>query len=193
MERKLKIFAKVRAGYSFREGIGQSTIGEIAAIQMRDLDPATRTVDLRKLSRTDIPNLNDRNLVHKGDLVFRTRGDTVNSAIVDIDPGRCVVAAPLLHIRVERLDWVMPEYLNWFISQPRAQAFLHARAVGSTQKVINKQILEELTVSIPDLETQHQIVEIADLSLKELFLLNKLAVMKSKYISGLLIRKMNGG
>ncbi|MBN1195934.1 MAG: restriction endonuclease subunit S [Candidatus Aminicenantes bacterium] len=193
MERKLKIFATVRAGYSFREGIGQSPVGEIAVIQMRDLDPATRAVDFRKMSRTSIPNLGERNLVRKGDLIFRTRGETVNSSFVKNDPGRCVVAAPLLHIRVERLDWVMPEYLNWFISQPQAQAYFHAQATGSSQKVINKRILESLTVSIPDLETQRRIVDIADLSLRESFLLNKLAEKKSKYVSGVLIRKVNGG
>jgi len=193
MERKLEIFATLRTGYSFRKGIGQSTAGKIAVIQMRDLDPTTRTVDLRNLSRTDIPHLTERNLVQKGDLVFRTRGETVNSAFVKDDPGRCVVAAPLLHIRVERPDWVMPEYLNWFISQPQAQAYFHSRAIGATQKVISKRILDGLTVSIPDLETQRRIVDIADLSLRESFLLNKLAEKKSKYVSGVLIRKVNGG
>lgn len=193
MERKLEIFATLRTGYSFRKGIEPSSPGKIAVIQMRDLDPTTRTVDLRNLSRTDIPHLTERNLVQKGDLVFRTRGETVNSAIVKKNPGQCVVAAPLLHIRVEKLDWVMPEYLNWFISQPQAQAYFHARAIGATQKVINLRILQGLTVSIPNLETQRRIVEIADLALEESALLNKLAEMKSKYISGVLIRKVNGG
>ncbi|MDF9408817.1 hypothetical protein L7E55_10700 [Pelotomaculum isophthalicicum JI] len=95
-----------------------------AVIQMKDLTVENR-VDCSGLVRVEMEKLKDHHLVKPGDLFFRSRGQVTSSTILTDDPGKAVVAAPLLRIRVTS-DFVMPEYLNWFISQEPAQAFLAA-------------------------------------------------------------------
>jgi restriction endonuclease S subunit len=70
------------------------------------------------------------------------------------DPGKAVVAAPLLRIRITSPDRILPEYLNWYISQRDAQVFFNSSAKGTLQKMISKQAIEELEISLPSLAPQ---------------------------------------
>lgn len=82
------------------------------------------------------------------------------AAVLLDDPGKAVVAAPLLRIWVAELDMVLPEYLNWFISQRDAQIFLTSMAKGTAVKMISKEALEDLEVALPSVEKQKNIVEL---------------------------------
>ena len=108
------------------------------------------------------------------------------------DPGKAVVAAPLLRIRLTRPETVLPEYLNWYISQRDAQIYLTSRAKGTVQRMISKQAIEDLEVPIPNLEQQKAIVEMASLVAKEQILLNALSEKRGQYISTILMRFANG-
>jgi restriction endonuclease S subunit len=130
----------------------------------------------------------ENHLVKKGDLIFRSRSLTSTSAILSDEPGHVVVSAPLLRIRITSPN-VMPEYLNWFISQLPAQVFLASHARGTTQKMISKDALEMLEVDVPSLEKQKMIVELATLSEEEQRITKKLALKRKQYISAILIRK----
>ena len=134
----------------------------------------------------------EHHLARKGDLVFRSRGHRATSAVLLDDPGNTVVAAPLLRIRVTKPDKVLPEYLNWYISQRDAQIFLTSRAKGTVQKMINKQAIEDLEVALPSLEKQKNIVELATLSAREQTLLHALADKREQYISTVLMQFAKG-
>jgi len=108
------------------------------------------------------------------------------------EPGDAVVASPLLRIRVEHPDRVLPEYLNWCINQRDAQAFLHSRSIGTAQKMIGKEALDELEVFVPDLSRQKNIIEMASLSAREQALLHALAEKRNHYISELLMQCAKG-
>lgn len=177
-------------GYSFRDRLDSIGSGAIVVIQMKDLTDENR-VDCDGLMRIDMEKPKEHHLVRQGDLVFRSRGRITNSAIVADDPGEAVLAAPLLRIRITD-DRVMPEYLNWFISQMPAQAFLTSCAEGTAQKMISKQSLEGLEVFVPSLERQRAIVEAATLAEEEQRIIKKLAEKRKQYISGILIRLAQG-
>lgn len=127
--------------------------------------------------------IKEHHLVQRGDLVFRSRGLLATSAVLLDNPGEAVVAAPLLRIRVTKLGRMLPEYLNWYISQREAQIFLTSRAEGTVQKMISKQAIEDLEVVLPSLEKQKIIVELATLSAREQTLLHALAHKRKQYIS----------
>jgi hypothetical protein len=74
-------------------------------------------------------DLKERHWVKRNDLVFRSRGQTNTVALIDKAVDQAVVAAPLLHIRVESQQ-VLPEYLCWFINQSASQAVLQSQATG---------------------------------------------------------------
>ncbi len=187
MKVKLKNLTSVQTGYSFRSRLEVIGSGETAVIQMKDLLDEN-TVDCSNLVKIDMENVKDHHLAKKGDLVFRSRGLVNTSAILLDDPGKAVVAAPLLRIRITRRDIIIPEYLNWYISQRDAQAFFNSRAKGTVQKMISKQAIEELEVSLPGLEKQKSILELATLSTREQILLKKIATKREQYISTILMQ-----
>jgi hypothetical protein len=190
MKIELKKIATVQTGYAFRSRLETEGDGAVAVIQMKDLTGDNR-VDCNGLMRVDLESPKAHHLVRRGDLIFRSRGLTATSAILRGDPGVAVVSAPLLRIRVNE-RFVTPEYLNWFIGQTPAQSYLASRAIGTAQKMITKEALESLVVSIPSLDRQRFIAELAALAEKEQSLLDALAFKRSQYTSAILMQLTQG-
>jgi hypothetical protein len=186
----LRDIAFIQMGYSFRARLEFIDTGRISVIQMKDLTDQNR-VDIKALVLVDMEKPKKHHLVKPGDLIFRSRGLTTNSAILLDDPGTAVVAAPLLRIRVKDRK-ILPEYLNWFISQRPAQIFFKSHAKGTTQRMISKEALEELEVFVPSLDQQRAIVTMASLAEKEQQLMEKLGEKRRQYISIALIRLAEG-
>ncbi len=174
-------------GYSFRSRLETSEGGGIAVIQMKDLLD-NNTVGCDGLVRINMEAMKEHHLTQRGDLVFRSRGSLTTAAVLLEDPGKAVVAAPLLRIRVTKKDLVLPEYLNWYISQRDAQIFLTSRAKGTVQKMISKKAIEDLEVALPSLEKQKNIVELAMLIAREKALLHTMADKREQYISTVLMQ-----
>lgn len=191
MKTKVKNLATVQTGYSFRSGLDTDEGGELSVIQMKDLlsDNSVECGDLMKIS---MPEVKTHHLVQKGDLVFRSRGLITSSAIVLGDPGLAVVAAPLLKIRVKDTHKILPEYLNWFLSQRDARAFFTSQATGTAQKMIGKEVIEDLDVFLPQLSTQKAIIQLAALSEREVGLLRAISDKKAQYVSTLLMQVAKG-
>jgi len=188
---KIKQLATVQMGYSFRSRLEASRGGEIAVIQMKDL-LQDNTVGCKKLVKIEMETVKEHHLAQKGDLVFRSRGQITTAAILLEDPGKAVVAAPLLRIRITKPDKILPEYLNWYISQRDAQIFLASRAKGTVQKMISKQAVEDMEVYLPTLEKQQHIVDLANLSARERAILGMLAEKREQHISTLLMQLAKG-
>lgn len=188
---RLKEVVTVQTGYSFRSRLDTSEKGNVAVIQMKDLRD-NNTVDCKNLVRIDMDRVKEHHFARKGDLVFRSRGLVTTSAVLLEDPGRAVVAAPLLRIRINDYDRVLPEYLNWYIGQREVQSFLDSRAKGTFQKMIGKEAIEDLEVFVPDMARQKCIVELAKLSCHEQALLHEIAEKKDQYISTVLMQLAKG-
>jgi excinuclease UvrABC nuclease subunit len=191
MKTKIKKLATVQMGYSFRSRMEASETGDVRVIQMKDLLDDS-TVGCDGLVKIDLDSVKEHHLAQRNDLVFRSRGQVTTAAVLLEDPGKAVVAAPLLRIRVTKPDKVLPEYLNWYISQRDAQIFLTSRAKGTVQKMISKQAIEDLEVALPSLEKQKNIVELATLSAREQTLLHALADKREQYISIVLMQQAKG-
>ncbi len=191
MKIKINKMATVQMGYSFRSRLEASEGGNLAVIQMKDLLD-DNTVGCDDLVKINMEAVKKHHLARRGDLVFRSRGHVTTAAILLEDPGKAVVASPLLRIRVTKPDKVLPEYLNWYISQRDAQIFLTSRAKGTVQKMISKQAIEDLDIVLPSLEKQKSIVALALLSAREQTLLRTLADKREQYISTVLMQFAKG-
>ena len=191
MKKKLKEITSVQMGYSFRSRLEASEGGGVAVIQMKDLLD-DNTVGCDGLVRINMDAMKKHHLAQRGDLVFRSRGHVTTAAVLLENPGKAVVTAPLLRIRVTRPDKVLPEYLNWYINQRDAQIFLTSRAKGTVQKMISKRAIEDLEVALPSLEKQKNIVELATLSVREQTLLQQLSDKREQYISTILMQLAKG-
>lgn len=191
MNPKIKELAEIQMGYAFRTRLDISACGNLSVIQMKDLHD-DNTVHCDELVKVEMKSIKENHLVKKGDLVFRSRSLTTTSAILRENPGKAIVAAPLLRIRIQRPGLVLPEYLNWYINQEDAQRFLASRTEGTLQRMISTQALGELIVSLPPLAKQKHIVALAMLSDREAFLLHELAIKRKNYISMKLMQFAKG-
>jgi uncharacterized RmlC-like cupin family protein len=191
LKTELKNIASVRIGYSFRARLEWMNPGGIGVIQMKDLTDENR-VDFSGLIRVGLDRkLKEHHVVRPGDLVVRSRGLVFTSAIVAECPASAVVAAPLFLIRPEE-KVVLPEYLHWFIHQPPAQVFLSGVSKGTSQKMIDKEALENLQVAMPSLDRQRAITELAALAEKERRLIDRIARRRGQYISATMMRFAEG-
>ena len=163
----------------------------ISVIQMKDLGH-DNNVNFDDLMGTAMESVKEHHLVQKGDLVFRSRGQVTTSAIVVEAPIKSIVAAPLLRIRVTSTETILPEYLNWYINQKEAQAFLVSRAKGTTVKMISKNTIGELEVMVPPMALQKKIVELDSLSSREQYLLTTLAKKRKQIIETQLLQFIKG-
>lgn len=156
---------------------------------MKDL--VNDVVDPGGLVHVNMEIPKEHHLVRPGDLVFRSRGVTNTCAILLDNLGKAVVAAPLFRIRIAD-HRVLPSYLNWYINQPTAQAFLSTHAKGTAQKMISKDALEHLEVFVPSLERQGIILEIAALAEQEQNLMKTLAGKRKQHVSATLTAMVEG-
>lgn len=186
---KLGQLADIAMGYSFRSRLEAASDGDLAIIQMRDLTDENR-LDPTTLARIELTDARSRQFVRPGDIIFRSRGQTHTAALIEQDPGPAIIAAPLMRIRPR--EGVLPAYLVWFINLPATQARLASRAEGTALRMIRKQSLAELEVTIPSLECQQAIVELAGLAAEEQRLMARLAEKRKQYIDGILMRAASG-
>ena len=187
MNGKLVDIAEVRMGYTFRSRLEPEMDGDVAVIQMKDIDESN-LLHPEGLARIRMPELKDRHLVQEGDLMFRSRGVTNTAALVAGNLGRSVLAAPMMLIRPDT-ERVQAEYLLWFINQASIQKILSVQAAGTAVKMISKAALEQLEVSVPPLKTQKSIVEIGHLATLEAQLATKLMERRKVLIDGALMKQ----
>jgi len=112
-------------------------------------------------------DIQDRHLVHPGDVLFRSRGDRNTATVVSEDLPRSAVAVLPLMILRPNPDIVSGEYLAWAINHPQTQRFFDSVARGTKLRMVSRASLEQLDLDIPDIETQRKFVAIAALAERE--------------------------
>lgn len=184
---RLAEVAEIRMGYTFRSRLEPEMGGDVAVIQMKDIDDSN-LLHPENLVRIQMPELKDKHLVQEGDLMFKSRGVSNAASLVAGNLGRTVLAAPMMLIRPDA-DKVDAAYLQWFINQPSIQSVLSAQAAGTAVKMISKAALEQLVIAIPPLETQRRIVEIGRVASLEAKITNELMDRRKVLIERILMRE----
>ena len=173
MKKKITEIADVQIGYQFRKKIELDDPGTNRVIQIRDFDE-NHTLNKEGLSRVRIDKPMEQYLIHQGDVLFLSRGHR-NWAAPIIDELQDTVAAGHFFVIKMRNEIVLPEYLAWYINQSPAQEYLHNIARrGTHMPLVTLSAFKGLTVEVPDMATQHQIVELSRLMERENKLLAEL-------------------
>jgi hypothetical protein len=184
--------AQVCVGYTYRGSLKQATEGEIAVIQMKDVNPeALARPEL--LARISLPKLLPRYLLQRGDLVFRARGLVNHAWVFDSDvPTICI--APLLFIHIFQPTQLLPSYLQWFINLDTTQAQINRMARGVAIKMINVQALSQLPIPLPSVEDQRKIIRLYQMFLESKALEAQLSQKRLAYTENALLafaKRMN--
>jgi len=177
--------AEVRMGYPFRSRLEHDPQGNVAVIQMKDIDDAN-LLHAEEAIRVALPKGKTHHLLRAGDLLFRSRGRSNGAAQVLDGIGPAVLSAPMLLIRPHG---VLPAYLCWYINAPATQAQLAALAEGTSVRMISAEALKALDVPLPSLSAQQRIVRAAALAEQEQTLLARIATLRRRLTNHILMNE----
>lgn len=165
--------AGISAGFPFRGAVDVLPEGDVAVIQMRNVDDALG-VDWPALKRVDLPTKRKPDLLAVGDVILTTRGRrNFALALTDI-PGPAVCSPHFFVIRVRQPHVIMPEFLAWQINQKAAQEHIQQSATGSYILNLTRAAVEAVPISIPPMPIQAAAVAMANTAHREVAVLQAL-------------------
>ncbi len=166
------------------------TDGDVVYLQARHFDESG------KLNTELHPDLNksgikSKHLLLPGDILYAAKGTKNFATLYEAKNIPAVASTSFFVIRIESsIKNILPAYLVWFINQPDTQASLKKQAMGSSIASISKVVLAELEITIPTIETQKLILNIASLREQELALKSRIEQLKEKQIQHLIINAL---
>lgn len=187
MKLKIKDIADIQIGYQFRKKIEPERDGTHQVIQIRDFDE-NHTLNKEGLTWIKMSHLPEKYSVNRDDVLFLARGQR-NFATPVAHSFENTIAASSFYILRIKTKKIIPEYLAWFLNQSPAQGYLHNLARrGTHMPVIPKSAFENLTVYIPDIETQKTVLKLNSLIEKERNLLNSIQEKRTLLIRTLCLK-----
>lgn len=146
--------------------------------EQNQLEPA-------QLTRIPTPKPAPKQVVDRGDLIFRSRGQNNTAVLVEAAPERTILAAPLLLIRPTHR--ILPAFLQWWINHPASQAALAGMAEGTSVRMISKESLNKLPVPLPPLSVQQQVATLAALCQQEQIVRREIARLRQLHADRILL------
>lgn len=176
--------AAISAGYPLRGAVDELTSGDVAIVQMRNVD-ADGGVNWREVQRIALPSKRPPAFLAVGDIIFTTRGTRNFALALDTVEGEAVCSPHFFVVRVLDANRISPAFLAWQINQRTAQEYFQREATGSHILNIRREVIENLPLSIPPLATQRAIVALADAARAERATLTKLIENRNHQIEAI--------
>ena len=187
MKTGLKHIATIQTGL-FAKPIAK---GDIVYLQAKHFD---ENGQLKNILHPDLTsdNITEKHLLRHGDVLFAAKGTKNFAAWFERTNQHAVASTSFFVIRVLEnfSNKILPEFLVWLINHPTSQKFLKGKAIGSSIVSISKTVLEELEISIPNIETQKAILKITNLRNTEKKLKKEIDLLREKQIQQLIINSI---
>ncbi len=155
-------------------------IGELVYLQSKHFDEYGQ---LHSVLHPDLPaeGISEKHLLKDGDVLFAAKG-TKNFAAVFENHNEPSVASTSFFVIRPTDNKVLPQFLAWFLNNHSTQTLLKGQAIGTSIPSISKQVLENLEITIPSIETQLAILQITQLRNREKSLKLKIEMLREKQI-----------
>ena len=188
MQALLRDISEIRAGYTFRGRIEPKSGGRYCVVQIKDLD-IDGLFQPGELLRTTLPHVNSNYLVRRGDVLFVARGERKRAVVVDDILPNTIFGAQFFNCRPKSA--IDPTYLAWFINQKPAQHYLEQHSRGSNVRIVTKESLGQLVVTVPPLEIQQKIARVYRLSQQEMKLFAEIQAKRSQLVEIALLQSLS--
>ncbi len=167
------------SGYSFRGKIQHIHNGGVRVIQLKDFEN-DYTVIGQDCTLVEREKIKDKYFLETGDVLFIAKG-TNNFSLVfkEIDNTPTIASSALFVLKVDTRI-ANPFYVAWYLNQTEVQNYFKSNETGTYTKSISKPILEEAPITLPSLEIQYKIAQLASLHNIELALNHKIIALKNK-------------
>ena len=176
--------AAIAAGYPLRGAVDELAGGNVAIVQMRNVD-ADSGVNWHEVQRITLPSKRPPTLLAVGDIIFTTRGTRNFALSLDTVEGAAVCSPHFFVIRVLDAKRIAPAFLAWQINQRTAQEYFQREATGSHILNIRREVIENLPLALPPLDLQRAIIALADTARAERAALAKLIENRNHQIEAI--------
>lgn len=153
---RLKSLVSINAGHPIRESIQHNAEGELAVVQMKDVD-VELGLNTDNLFRINTTGRKHPDFLKPGDILFVSRGYRIFAVMIEQKLEQTIASPHFFILRVQN-DCVTPEYLTWFINCKQAQKYFSQHLAGSALPHVNRTTLENLPITIPPPSIQEKIV-----------------------------------
>jgi len=187
LKTNLKHIASIQTGL-FAKPIAK---GEIVYLQAKHFDENGK---LKTPLHPDLKadTITEKHMLRHGDVLFAAKGTKNFAAWFEKTNQPAVASTSFFVIRLQQdfSNKILPDFLVWLINHPTSQKFLKGKAIGSSIVSISKSVLEELEISIPNIETQKVILKITNLRNTEKKLKKEIETLREKQIQQLIINSI---
>lgn len=165
MKKRISQIAGIKSGYLFKEGLKPDKEGNVSVVQLKDINDRG-VLNSHELQRISLDKIGSDSFLAVGDVLLKAKTNHPVSVVIKEHVSNTIATAHYFIISVKKAD-VLPGYLAWYLNQRPAQIYFDRNAGGTRIQVINKQLLGELEVVIPDLNIQEKIAKIYELYQQE--------------------------
>ena len=132
----------------------------------------------------------EKHYLNSGDVLVLAKGHhgfTAHTVAGNFQPA---VASSVFLVLREIAATVLPQYLVWYINLKSTQEELKGYGRGSALPAINRTILGDLEIDVPDIDMQKNIINLNKLKRKESLLVKQLDALKTTQLELLLKTKI---
>jgi len=136
-----------------------------------------------------LEDCNPRHLLQKGDILFSAKGER-NFAYCHDDESVPAIASTTFFVIRLLSDDILPHYVTWYINHPKTMNKLKKQAIGTNIASIAKSTIEQLEITIPSMQKQHEIIKIMTLRKKEKKLIEGIESLRESYFQNILLQSI---
>lgn len=155
---KLKNIAEVLSGYSFKGSVDNYLPGNTYVLQAKDI-AENLSLELSEDRKISLKGINSKAITQKDDVIVVCKGNPSVGIVSTND--QILISSSLYIIRITN-DNILPKFLAIYLNSSKGQKELNKISLGAYIKGISRQNLEELTIPIPDIQTQQLVISLFD-------------------------------
>jgi len=131
----------------------------------------------------------EKHLLKTGDILLAVKGSN-NFAVSYKGRVKAVASSTFIVIRLKDQTTVLPDFLVWYLNHSQTQLFFKDKAKGSGIPSISISAIEEMELSVPDIEKQRTILNLSKLRIREKQIRQQLTILRDNYIQQQLLNSI---
>jgi len=187
----IREIANIRTGYTFREPTASKETSEVLGLHIRDIRDST-VIDPDRLSSIVWQGKDELPALQPGEVVFAAKGN-YNRAALFLDQERKVIPSnQFLVLSVKMEDCLAPEFLCWILNYPATQRRMAEFQSGTSIFSISKKALGALSIPLPPMQIQKQILHLDALLEQERLVTEAVLANREKQVQGAVQQLLSG-
>jgi restriction endonuclease S subunit len=189
-EMKIEELVMIQPGYQHKGQMTNDPNGDLACIQVQDLDYDSKSVKGDGIWKIRAPKDLSHYKISSGDILYLSRGSRYGAYRI---PEVSDDTIPLSHFLILRLKTDAPTsitYLWWALNEQKVSNQIKNQMRGTMMPFIGRSEFAEIKIPIPEKSLQERIVEFSILRNQERSLVNKLERAKDRLFDALLEKQI---